>query len=76
MVNIDLSFVPSQVLLRLSLELKKCGCASTKDRCGTLRCMCYKLQLKCTDLCKCGELCKNRLDEDKISDKEEIENLI
>ncbi|KAG1662606.1 hypothetical protein GQR58_020866 [Nymphon striatum] len=38
------------------LELRKCSCKTgcTKNSCG-----CKKNNLKCTDMCGCGELCQN-----------------
>lgn len=45
------------------LELKHCGCRRIHGRCSTDICKCHKNKLSCTDLCKCGDLCKNRASE-------------
>ena len=54
------------------IKLVKCGCIET--RCSTNRCNCRRAELKCTNLCSCGDsgdLCDNQLDTDADDEEEE-----
>ncbi|KAG1676992.1 Transient receptor potential-gamma protein [Nymphon striatum] len=52
------------------LELRKCSCKTgcTKNSCG-----CKKNNLKCTDMCGCGELCQNIYHESTLDERADIE---
>ena len=42
------------------LELRKCNC---KTGCITKSCGCQKNQLLCTDMCGCGDVCRDMMEE-------------
>ena len=42
------------------IQLAYCGC-STERACGTRRCTCVRLSLKCSKACNCGDNCMNTI---------------
>lgn len=41
------------------MELQKCGCRASDNRCGTSRCKCFASEVCCTNMCGCQDLCLN-----------------
>lgn len=41
------------------LDFKQCNCKAKTKRCTKLSCTCVKRDLKCSELCGCGDLCEN-----------------
>ena len=65
MVPIMMDELPAAIGL---IELSMCSC---KGICDTNRCLCYKNNLTCTEMCKCSDECIN----DGIGDSIETDHL-